>query len=45
MAKIRVSVKVGASWLIDKVFVNGELAVEEGAYLKDKKYGSVLRAC
>jgi N-acyl-D-amino-acid deacylase len=29
---------------IEKVFVNGELVVEEGSYLKDKKYGRVLRA-
>ena len=30
---------------IEKVFINGELVVAEGAYLKDKKYGRVLRAC
>ena len=30
---------------IEKVFINGELVVEKGAYLKDKKYGRVLRAC
>ena len=30
---------------IEKVFINGELVVEEGAYLKDRKYGRVLRAC
>jgi N-acyl-D-amino-acid deacylase len=29
---------------IEKVFINGELVVEEGSYLKDKKYGRVLRA-
>ncbi len=29
---------------IEKVFINGELVVEEGRYLKDKKYGRVLRA-
>jgi len=30
---------------IEKVFISGEVVVEEGAYLKDKKYGRVLRAC
>jgi N-acyl-D-amino-acid deacylase len=30
---------------IEKVFINGELVVEEGRYLKDKTYGRVLRAC
>jgi N-acyl-D-amino-acid deacylase len=29
---------------IEKVFINGELVVEDGSYLKDKKYGRVLRA-
>ena len=29
---------------IDKVFINGELVVENGRYLKSKKNGSVLRA-
>jgi N-acyl-D-amino-acid deacylase len=29
---------------IEKVFINGERVVEEGRYLKDKKYGRVLRA-
>jgi N-acyl-D-amino-acid deacylase len=29
---------------IEKVFINGELVVEKGRYLNDKKYGRVLRA-
>ncbi len=29
---------------IEKVFINGVLVVEEGSYLRDKKYGRVLRA-
>jgi N-acyl-D-amino-acid deacylase len=28
---------------IEKVFINGELVVEKGSYLKNKKYGRVLR--
>ncbi len=30
---------------IEKVFINGELVVENGRYLKSKKFGRVLRAC
>jgi N-acyl-D-amino-acid deacylase len=29
---------------IEKVFINGELVVEKGRYLQNKKYGRVLRA-
>jgi len=29
---------------IEKVFINGELVVEKGSYLKNKKHGRVLRA-
>lgn len=29
---------------IEKVFVNGELVVDKGTYLKDRKHGRVLRA-
>jgi N-acyl-D-amino-acid deacylase len=29
---------------IEKVFINGELVVEAGSYLRDKKHGRVLRA-
>ncbi len=28
---------------IDKVFINGELVVEDGRYLKDRKPGKVVR--
>jgi N-acyl-D-amino-acid deacylase len=29
---------------VEKVFINGQLVVDKGSYLKDKKYGRVLRA-
>lgn len=29
---------------IEKVFINGQLVVEDGSYLENKKHGSVLRA-